>query len=435
MTGSFNFLSFLGHNLGIPSRLAKTMADEEESPEENRDRRMLQQAREDSGRTRSCPDEVDAPDSPLRQVQPPGHAVQPTPIPAPAPSSVAQARSVNSAEAYDWSVRVFPPSPLVLPTELFVETTFSSIVHFLGAADLEISGESYTWPQRGWRGKQEFDQEVASALARRDASVVGIVIARAQTRQQAERLAAVLVDRLIQASAENVGNPVLSATGVRDAPSRSSGSPRSPGRAWGQEEQQQVDRLLRMTLYDGNKAPPTSKTVRDSLPRFKFGAAPESVGTPNWWVVPENMQEKKPKEKKPIYDLNDMKECTLCMDSFGPGEDVTFLPCGHCYHLGAESENDDDAAKPCPDDACKGLTHWLELNHYCPICRLDLPVDKDSRHPEPVVSAGLWQCPLCIRSNSDGNECPCGVRQNALGQLAPAMLMLTFQGSKCFFGR
>lgn len=47
-------------------------------------------------------------------------------------------------------------------------------------------------------------------------------------------------------------------------------------------------------------------------------------------------------------------QCSICQDSFCEGEEVYKLPCRHVYH-------------------CNCVTSWLEKNHTCPLCRLQLP--------------------------------------------------------------
>lgn len=49
-------------------------------------------------------------------------------------------------------------------------------------------------------------------------------------------------------------------------------------------------------------------------------------------------------------------QCTVCMEDFKLEEKATQLPCKHCFHQ--------DCIKP-----------WLNTQHTCPVCRLDLPTE------------------------------------------------------------
>jgi hypothetical protein len=47
------------------------------------------------------------------------------------------------------------------------------------------------------------------------------------------------------------------------------------------------------------------------------------------------------------------EECAVCMESFGPGEEVRVLPCNHEFHV-----------------AC--VDQWLRMRSTCPLCRSDI---------------------------------------------------------------
>lgn len=53
-------------------------------------------------------------------------------------------------------------------------------------------------------------------------------------------------------------------------------------------------------------------------------------------------------------------ECSICQEAFEEGATVLKLPCRHIYHVDC-------------------VTHWLEQNHTCPLCRLELPKETQGR--------------------------------------------------------
>ena len=52
----------------------------------------------------------------------------------------------------------------------------------------------------------------------------------------------------------------------------------------------------------------------------------------------------------PTVDAVAIDGCSVCMESFGPGEGGKQLPCGHVYH-----------------QAC--ITDWSLQHNSCPLCR------------------------------------------------------------------
>ncbi|OMO68891.1 Zinc finger, RING-type [Corchorus olitorius] len=48
------------------------------------------------------------------------------------------------------------------------------------------------------------------------------------------------------------------------------------------------------------------------------------------------------------------KECSICMEEFCNGEVIALMPCEHVYH-----------------HSC--IVRWLEMSHYCPLCRYQMP--------------------------------------------------------------
>ncbi|AEE75320.1 unnamed protein product [Arabidopsis thaliana] len=61
-----------------------------------------------------------------------------------------------------------------------------------------------------------------------------------------------------------------------------------------------------------------------------------------------------------IYDkINYTGErCTICLEEFNAGGILVALPCGHDF-----------------DDEC--AVKWFETNHFCPLCRYELPREED----------------------------------------------------------
>lgn len=65
-------------------------------------------------------------------------------------------------------------------------------------------------------------------------------------------------------------------------------------------------------------------------------------------------------EKKHCKTINNKLEapmCTVCCEHIELTKKGMFMPCGHVYH---------------PD--C--LMPWLEKNNTCPVCRFELPLEK-----------------------------------------------------------
>ena len=56
---------------------------------------------------------------------------------------------------------------------------------------------------------------------------------------------------------------------------------------------------------------------------------------------------------KSLKDKNE-SQCSICVSEMNIGDEVVFLPCFHTFH--------ESCIKP-----------WLEQNHFCPVCRYELP--------------------------------------------------------------
>ncbi|XP_021727150.1 uncharacterized RING finger protein P32A8.03c-like [Chenopodium quinoa] len=63
--------------------------------------------------------------------------------------------------------------------------------------------------------------------------------------------------------------------------------------------------------------------------------------------------------KKASEELaNSGEVCSVCLEGWKIGDDVKYSPCKHCFHPG------------CVDK-------WFKINHFCPLCRFELPAAKN----------------------------------------------------------
>jgi hypothetical protein len=95
-------------------------------------------------------------------------------------------------------------------------------------------------------------------------------------------------------------------------------------------------RLTRMNQE--NSHPPASKEVLKKLKRFK-------------------MNEKYCKKNEKTNKIEN-PNCCICLSDISNGEDTVLLPCGHLFH-----------------DPC--VLEWLNKNNTCPICRFELPPQRN----------------------------------------------------------
>ena len=51
---------------------------------------------------------------------------------------------------------------------------------------------------------------------------------------------------------------------------------------------------------------------------------------------------------------NSIQECSICLEEFQTGFEVTRMPCSHVYHE-------------------KCIAKWLQTSHFCPLCRYPMP--------------------------------------------------------------
>jgi hypothetical protein len=80
----------------------------------------------------------------------------------------------------------------------------------------------------------------------------------------------------------------------------------------------------------------------------------------------------------PIVEVfSDIHHCAICQEIIGNGEKAVKLPCSgtpHYFCLGDEPEK------------CEGIIPWLEAHNTCPICRFELPEEKQEEKSEENTS-------------------------------------------------
>jgi len=90
-------------------------------------------------------------------------------------------------------------------------------------------------------------------------------------------------------------------------------------------------------LAGENKKPPVSKEAIEKLGKFK-------------------MNEKYC--KKNDKGLIEHPTCSICLSDIKMEEETLLVPCGHLYH-------------------CPCILNWFNQNNTCPVCRFELPPQKD----------------------------------------------------------
>ncbi|KAF7831677.1 E3 ubiquitin-protein ligase RING1-like [Senna tora] len=61
--------------------------------------------------------------------------------------------------------------------------------------------------------------------------------------------------------------------------------------------------------------------------------------------------------KVEVINCKSVKQCSICLEDFKGGDDVSGMPCKHVFH------------KDC-------IVQWLKESHVCPLCRFRMPVVK-----------------------------------------------------------
>ncbi|KAK8521181.1 hypothetical protein V6N13_077298 [Hibiscus sabdariffa] len=73
------------------------------------------------------------------------------------------------------------------------------------------------------------------------------------------------------------------------------------------------------------------------------------------WVDEDEENLPLKKKKKLGEGSSSEKGCTICLDEFSDGVEVTSMPCGHIYHYDC-------------------IVEWLKTSHMCPLCRYQMSV-------------------------------------------------------------
>ncbi|WCJ25439.1 RING/U-box superfamily protein [Euphorbia peplus] len=102
----------------------------------------------------------------------------------------------------------------------------------------------------------------------------------------------------------------------------------------------------------------------------------EAKRTWQWMLDVEKINSKLPAKKESVRKLKMVvcngedsgSECPICLKEFKTGEEMTMMPCFHCYH-----------------GEC--INEWLKNSHQCPSCRFPLSVCR--------VDDGIF--PFCVR--------------------------------------
>ncbi|CAI9777261.1 unnamed protein product [Fraxinus pennsylvanica] len=77
-------------------------------------------------------------------------------------------------------------------------------------------------------------------------------------------------------------------------------------------------------------------------------------------VVPATDNSIKSLKRKRIQDyINDGESCSICLNEFSQGSEVTCMPCSHSFH-------------------CNCIDKWLRKNHTCPLCRFEMTISIDA---------------------------------------------------------
>lgn len=115
-----------------------------------------------------------------------------------------------------------------------------------------------------------------------------------------------------------------------------------------------------MSRSESTRKPSTKESVIAALPSIIYG--------PTTPLQPEKCQ------------------CTICLENFAPGEEITHLPCDHYFHLKSNATNE-----------CHGIVSWLRKSNECPLCRFALEGQYSS---SSLDMSQPWVCPGCDTINS-----------------------------------
>jgi hypothetical protein len=90
----------------------------------------------------------------------------------------------------------------------------------------------------------------------------------------------------------------------------------------------------------------------------------------------------------PIVEVfNDIHNCAICQEAIGNGKRAVKLPCSgtpHYFCVGDEPEK------------CEGVIPWLEEHNTCPICRFELPEEKQEEKSAVITTPILEDSPMIL---------------------------------------
>ncbi|CAM0151457.1 unnamed protein product [Urochloa decumbens] len=89
-----------------------------------------------------------------------------------------------------------------------------------------------------------------------------------------------------------------------------------------------------------------------------YGGGGGSRGVPASSAAVASLE--KQKYQQDLGDDHNHNECTICLEDYAPGDELSVMPCtyGHRYHQGC-------------------LAAWLERDNVCPLCRHALPTEQE----------------------------------------------------------
>ncbi|CAM9412878.1 unnamed protein product [Chrysoparadoxa australica] len=90
------------------------------------------------------------------------------------------------------------------------------------------------------------------------------------------------------------------------------------------------------------------ESLSQTFPTFAFSKEEE-----------EEMEEEAPestvrggRSRSRFGTVGDSSLCSICLTDYVEGEDLTLLPCSHCFHVDC-------------------IARWASDSHYCPLCKVD----------------------------------------------------------------
>ncbi|KAL5826471.1 hypothetical protein ACOSQ4_018268 [Xanthoceras sorbifolium] len=94
------------------------------------------------------------------------------------------------------------------------------------------------------------------------------------------------------------------------------------------------------------RVPASESSVKTLIKRVRVEEAAAAAGD----------GEKQESNKKLVSDDESQMNCSICMEQLWAVTYATAMPCSHVYH-----------------GDC--IVQWLKQNHFCPLCRYEMPTD------------------------------------------------------------